>query len=395
MITVTAASGSLTHSVSSTMYVYDFSVSASPTSVVVPIGSSTTVTFVLAGDAQFSPAQIYMYTTGCPTGVTCSFQSYPILGPGQSINDPLTITVGTGAVAGNYVVTGIGQSGTLSHSVNIALTITSDFSVSASPTSVSESAATSANSTITLTSLYGFSGAIALTIALPSNATVSGVTSLYWQWYAPGSCNVKNCNITQTVSANGVAKPIFSIWSYSNTAVGNYVVTVTGSSGSLTHSVTVTVKVSLYVSSGGGGGGSLAKGTLITMADGSQVPVQNIRIGDKMMGYDTSTCQYTISTVTSIKIVETTTLLVIHTANGAPLRTDASPTEILWTRLQNGTALWLPVTQLRSGDALWTQNGWDPVLDITYVSTGLHSMYDITATIPYFANGYLDPPHPS
>jgi hypothetical protein len=131
------------------------------------------------------------------------------------------------------------------------------------------------------------------------------------------------------------------------------------------------------------------------MADGSQVPVQNINVGDKMMGYDTSTGQYTISTVTSVKVVDTSTLLVIHTSTRTPFRTDASPTEVLWTMLQNGTALWLPVTQLNAGDDLWTQNGWVPVLSITYVSTGLHTMYDITATTPYFANGYLDPIHPS
>jgi hypothetical protein len=134
---------------------------------------------------------------------------------------------------------------------------------------------------------------------------------------------------------------------------------------------------------------------MITMADGSKVPVQNIKIGDQMLGYDPTTGKYTISTVTSIKIVDTTTLLVIHTATGTPLRTDASPTELLWTNLQNGTALWLPVTMLQPGDSLWTQNEWVPVLSITKVSTGHHRMYDITATFPYFANGYLDPPHPS
>jgi len=131
------------------------------------------------------------------------------------------------------------------------------------------------------------------------------------------------------------------------------------------------------------------------MANGSKVAVQNLKVGDQLLGYNPATGQYTISTITSIKIVDATTMLVINTGTGTPLRVDASPTEILWTRLPDGTALWLPVTQLKVGDDLWTPNGWVPVLSIASVTGGHHVMYDITATDPYFANDYLDPPNPS
>jgi hypothetical protein len=126
------------------------------------------------------------------------------------------------------------------------------------------------------------------------------------------------------------------------------------------------------------------------------MPVQNMKIGDKMIGYDTSTGQYIISTVLNMKTVTAHTLLVIHTASGLPLRTDASVTEILWTKHANGTMLWLPVTELQPGDSLFTQNGWDLVTSISSItSSGNYTMYDMTASMPYFANGYLDPPHPS
>jgi hypothetical protein len=131
------------------------------------------------------------------------------------------------------------------------------------------------------------------------------------------------------------------------------------------------------------------------MADGSNVPVQSLKVGDTILGYDPSTGQYGVSIVTAIKIVVANNMLVINTETGTPLRVDASPTEILWTRLTNGTALWLPVTQLVPGDSLFTQNGWVKVTSIQNASGGRHTMYDVTATLPYFANGYLDPPNPS
>ncbi len=131
------------------------------------------------------------------------------------------------------------------------------------------------------------------------------------------------------------------------------------------------------------------------MSDGSRVAVQNLKVGDKMVGYDPSTSQYSVSIVTAIKVVDASNMLVINTETGTPLRVDASPTEILWTKLGNGTALWLPVTQLTPGDFLFTQNGWVRVTSIQSAQAGQHVMYDVTATVPYFADGYLDPPHPS
>jgi len=146
---------------------------------------------------------------------------------------------------------------------------------------------------------------------------------------------------------------------------------------------------------GGGGACSLAQGTLITITDGKKVPVQNLKIGDQMLGYDPGTGVYSISIVKATKTVITNNILIINTERGMPLRTDSSPTEILWAKLKNGTSLWLPVTQLTPDDSLFTNGGWIKVTSLQPITTGRHVMYDITATIPYFANGYLDPPKPS
>jgi hypothetical protein len=127
------------------------------------------------------------------------------------------------------------------------------------------------------------------------------------------------------------------------------------------------------------------------MANGSQVPVQNLQVGDKMLGYNTATGTYTVSVVNSIKIVDTTNMLVIHTSDGTPFRVDANPRQTLWAKTADGTIGWVPVTQIKVGDDLFTQSGWVPVTSIEYAPEGTHVMYDLFASTPYFADGYLDP----
>ena len=144
---------------------------------------------------------------------------------------------------------------------------------------------------------------------------------------------------------------------------------------------------------GGGGGGSVAYGTLITMHDGTRMPVQNLRVGDRMLGYNTTTSRFTVSLVTSIKVVDTSNMLIINTAAGIPFRVDANPRQTLWVQNSTGGIGWTPVTAIHPGDSLFTVNGWVRVTGIEFAPAGTHVMYDIIATAPYFADGYLDPLH--
>jgi len=146
---------------------------------------------------------------------------------------------------------------------------------------------------------------------------------------------------------------------------------------------------------GGGGGGSVAYGTLITMAGGGSVAVQNLQVGDQMLGYNTTTGKFTVATLISIKIVDTSNMLVINTEIGVPFRVDANPAQTLWVRTVDGSVGWVPVTQIQPGDSLFTVNGWVRVTSIEFAPAGSHVMFDINATAPYFADGYLDPLHKS
>src|SRR6266550_1296115 len=145
--------------------------------------------------------------------------------------------------------------------------------------------------------------------------------------------------------------------------------------------------------SGGGGGGSVAYGTLITTQNGTSIAVQNLRVGDRMLGYNTTTSQFTVSLVTSIRVVDTSNMLIINTAAGIPFRVDANPRQTLWVQNSTGGMGWTPVTAIHPGDSLFTVNGWVRVTGIEFAPAGTHVMYDIIATAPYFADGYLDPFH--
>ncbi|HEX3130562.1 MAG TPA: hypothetical protein VH394_24705 [Thermoanaerobaculia bacterium] len=109
-------------------------------------------------------------------------------------------------------------------SVVPAGTVTPDFSISASPTSVTVVQGNSGTSTVSTTALNGFNSAIALSASgAPAGVTVSfSPTSIA----APGT---GSSTMTMTVGAS--------------TAVGTYTITVTGTGGSLTHTTTVNLTV--------------------------------------------------------------------------------------------------------------------------------------------------------
>ncbi len=143
-----------------------------------------------------------------------------------------------------------------------------------------------------------------------------------------------------------------------------------------------------------GGGGSVAPGTLITLANGTAVPVQDLRIGMSLLAYNTTTSQYVVSTIVRLGTVHTDNMLIIRTEDPLTLKTDNATAQKLWVKRSDGSIGWLSVTMLRVGDYLFNALGqrWTMVVSITYVS-GSFTMYDIFGTAPYdyIANGYLDP----
>src|SRR6185312_13452655 len=138
------------------------------------------------------------------------------------------------ATTGTSSVTITGTSGTLNHTTSISLTVngvaTPDFSLSASPTSLTVQQGTSGHSTITVTPTGGFTGSVTL-----SNSTLpSGVTASY-------STNPTTSTSTITFTASSTA------------TTGTSTITITGVSGTLSHTTTI----SLTINPTGGGAQNL------------------------------------------------------------------------------------------------------------------------------------------
>lgn len=254
-----------------------------------------------------------------------------------------------------------------------------DFSISVSPSSLSICQGQHGYPFANLRSLNGFSGSVSISgTGLPNSlgTWATGPTTL-----VPGGTAS-----TQLVVDSGSAPG------------GTYTIIVTGTSGSLTH----TVPVSVYVGvppwdpvCGSPGGGSVMAGTMITMADGSTVPVQSLKVGMEVLSYDMTTQQFVHTKITRFVTVTVHNEMVIRTVDGRSLTTDQNPAQKLYVMFPNGTWTLLPVTELNVGYRLFDPTGqtWIPITHIHYKNHGTYVMYDIYPTAPgnYIANGYLDP----
>jgi hypothetical protein len=201
-----------------------FSLSASPTSVSVPQGSSGTSTITSAVTGGFDSA-VALSATGQPTGVTAGFSPTSITGTGTST---LTLTVAPSTATGTYSITVKGTSGSTTETTTVSLTVTAsaspNFTISDSPTVVSVVQGSSGTSTITTTVSGGFDSAVSLTASgQPTGVTVS---------FSPTS-----------IAAPGSGTSTATMAVASTTAVGTYTITVTATGGGITHTATVSLTV--------------------------------------------------------------------------------------------------------------------------------------------------------
>ncbi|HEX3094398.1 MAG TPA: hypothetical protein VHW72_17310, partial [Candidatus Angelobacter sp.] len=197
----------------------NFSLSASPSSLTVTQGSSGNSTITVTPSGGFT-GSVSLSTSALPSGVTASFGTNPTTG-----TSVVTFTASSTATTGTTSVTITGTSGTLSHTTSISLTVnataTPNFSLSASPSSLTVKQGTSGSSTITVTPSGGFTGSVTLSnSALPSGVTASFGT-----------------NPTTGTSA-------LTFTASSTATTGTSTITITGTSGTLTHTTTISLTIS-------------------------------------------------------------------------------------------------------------------------------------------------------
>jgi subtilase family serine protease len=201
-----------------------FTLSDSPSSLAITQGSSGTSTITVT-DVNGFTGSVTLAASGLPSGVTAAFGTNPTTG-----TSVLTLTASSTATTGTSTVTITGTSGSLTATTTLALTVSStatpNFTITASPASVTVTQGASGTSTITITSTGSFSAATTLSAAgLPS-----GVTAAF-------SAN------PVTPAANGSVTSTLTLTASASATLGAATVTITGTSGSLTHSATIALTV--------------------------------------------------------------------------------------------------------------------------------------------------------
>lgn len=236
-LTVTATGGGVTHTATISLTITapvtpDFTLTASPASLSVVQGTSTNNTITTAANGSFNAA-VTLSISGLPSGVTASFSAASIPAPGSG-SSTLTFTASSTAATGTTNVTVTATGGGVTHTTTVALTVTStatpDFTVSASPTSLSVVQGTSGSSSISTTVSGGFNAAISLSASgLPSGVTAS---------FNPAS-----------IAAPGSGSSTLTLTASSTATTGTSNVTVTATGGGVTHTATI----ALTVTAAGGG----------------------------------------------------------------------------------------------------------------------------------------------
>jgi len=221
-VTVNATSGSLSHVITITVGVGDFSISASSTTVNIQVGSSGTSSVTLRSLAGFS-GTINLSTSVTPSGLTASINPGTIsLSAGGSGSSTLTVSSST---VGTYAVTVTGTTGSSTHSITINVNV-QDFSLSANPLSLSLARGGTGTVTINLASLAGFSGPVSLSAVCTPNGPRLSLSSS-----------------SVSLSSGGSATSTLTVHTLHKTPPGSYTITITATSGSLTHTVTVALTV--------------------------------------------------------------------------------------------------------------------------------------------------------
>jgi hypothetical protein len=201
----------------------NFSITASPASQTVTAGAGTSYTATVAASGGFT-GTVAFSVSGLPTGASASFSPTSVTTSGSST---LSVSTSTTTPAGTYTLTITGTSGTLVHSTTVKLVVnpvggTPDFTISVSPASLNVTRGNTGNYTVTIGAVNGFSGTVSL--------SVTGLGSRVTATFSPATITGSGTS-TLAVTVNRRATR------------GARTLTITGVSGSLSHSATATLNI--------------------------------------------------------------------------------------------------------------------------------------------------------
>ncbi|HXB21608.1 MAG TPA: hypothetical protein VNV88_09515 [Candidatus Solibacter sp.] len=199
----------------------DFSVSATPASQTVTQGASTSYTATVGAINGFT-GTVNLSVSGLPTGATATLNPTSVTNSG---NSTLNVTTSTTTPAGTYTLTITGTSGAVSHSTTVTLIVQGpnpDFTISVSPTSLSVARGSSGSYSVTISAVNGFTGTVSL--------SVSGVPARVTATFNPAS-------------VTGAGSSTLTVAVGKRASTGSSVLTITGASGTLSHSTSATLTI--------------------------------------------------------------------------------------------------------------------------------------------------------
>jgi uncharacterized membrane protein len=227
VVTITGTSGALNHRADVIVQVIkpDFNIRSCPSYLFMIAGSSANSLIKVNPEGRFNGT--VTLTATYPTGWLANLaQSSLEIKYNAAASTALGISVPANAVAGKYIVTVAGKSGSMSHATDIVVQlINADFGICVNPSYLYVIAGSSANSMIKLYSLGRFNGTVALTATSPAGWTAN---------FSPLSVPIKY---------NEAGSSVLSVLVPSNAVAGKYAITVTGTSGTTTHPINVIVQV--------------------------------------------------------------------------------------------------------------------------------------------------------
>jgi hypothetical protein len=201
----------------------NFSIAATPASQTVTAGAGTSYTATVTASGGFTGA-VALTVSGLPSGASASFNPASVAGSGSST---LSVSTSTTTPAGTYTLTLTGTSGTLVHSATVTLVVkpvggVPDFTISVSPASLNVTRGNTGRYTVTIGAVNGFTGTVSLSVSgLPSRVTAS---------FSP-------------TSVTGSGTSTLSVVVSKNASRGARTLTISGVSGTLSHSTSATLNL--------------------------------------------------------------------------------------------------------------------------------------------------------
>ncbi len=221
----------------------DISMVSNPLSLSVQQGQSTTSTIALQSLDNFS-GTVALVSGPSPVianSTTTSLNPNNVsLAPGGSATSILTVKTLQSTPPGNYKVSVKAMSGALVRILTIALVVKSpppDFTMSVSPTSMTVPIGSTGTATITLSSLYGFTGTVNLAASIAAADTTASLSLV--------EPTVSFNPASVLLVANETGSSTMTVSSSLLTTPGTHTITVTATSGTISHSATMTVIVTL------------------------------------------------------------------------------------------------------------------------------------------------------